>query len=324
MAVAAALLLTEDDVARLLTMPEAMDAVEAAFAAQAHGEASNHPRARFFLPNGVLHHMAAALPARGVMGTKTYTSYAAGTRFWVQLFSSETGDLLALIEADQLGQIRTAAATGVAARHLAVPDATIAALLGTGWQARSQAHALVVARPGLREIRAFGRDPERRARFCREMSDVLKVPVTPAESVEAAITGTQIIVCATTAREPILRGIEHLPMAAPGVFVAAVGANRMTAREVDEEVVARADVVVVDDVTQARAEAAELVFAHEKRRFAWERARTLASVVAEHAPGRTDGKQVTLFKSLGVALEDVAVAAVVVEKARGAGAGRPL
>lgn len=306
------LLITEDEVADLLTMPEAIQAVETAFAAQARGTGTNHPRGRFFLPDGVFHHMAAALPERGVMGTKTYTSFAGGTRFWVQLFSSETGDLLALIEADQLGQMRTGAATGVAARLMAREDAAVAAVLGTGWQARSQVAALAAARPGLRQIRAFGRDMERRLAFCRDMTDHLGLPVTPAHSVEAATRHAQIVVCATTAREPILKG----EMLEPGVFVAAVGANRLTAREIDEETVARADIVVVDDLAQARTEAAELLFAHERRRFVWEQAGPLCDIVAGRAPGREHDDQITLFKSLGVALEDVAVAAVVYEKAR--------
>lgn len=331
-AAAVPLFLCENDVAGLLTMPEAIAAVEAAFRDQAHGLASNHPRERFFLPGGVMHHMAAAWPARtsgssggssgGVMGTKTYTSFAQrGTRFWVQLFSAGTGDLLAVIEADRLGQIRTGAATGVAAKYFARPDATAAALLGTGWQARSQAQALVAVLPNLQPICVYGRDAERRLVFCREMSDALGVPVLPAQSVEDALPGCQIVVCATTARDPILHGREHL---SPGLFVAAVGANRMTAREIDEQVVGRADVVCVDDLAQARTEAAELVFAHEKRRFVWEGARPLAAVVAGHAPGRTNNEQITLFKSLGIALEDVAVAAVVYEKARAQNVGRAL
>ena len=331
-AAAAPLFLSEDDVSRLLAPPgatleamrDAMNAVEAAFADQASGRASNHPRERFFLPSGVLHHMAAAWPGRagsGVAGTKTYTSFAGrGTRFWVQLFGADTGDLLALIEADRLGQVRTGAATGVAARHLARADATRAAVLGTGWQARSQALALVAARPGLREIRAFGRDPGRRDAFCREMTDALGVRVAPASSVEEAVGDAQIVVCATAAREPILRG-EHL---GPGMFLAAVGANRMSAREISEEVVGRADRVIVDDVSQARNEAAELVFAHERRVFAWEKARPLAAVVAEDGPGRASDQEIFLFKSLGVALEDVAVAALAYDKARATGAGRDL
>ncbi len=318
------LLISEDDVSGLLTMPEAMNVVEAAFFAQAQGAASNQPRGRFFLPGGVFHHMAAALlpgqASGGVVGTKTYTSFPGGTRFWVQLFSAENGDLLAIIEADRLGQMRTGAATGVAARFMARADAETAAILGTGWQARSQAAAIAVARPGLQKIRAWGRDAGRREAFCREISETLGRSVVPAGSVEEAVEGASIVACITAAREPILKG-EWL---APGAFVAAAGANRITAREINEEAVARAAVIVVDDVAQARTEAAELIFAHEKRRFTWERAHPLAAVVSGQTPGRTGPDDITLFKSLGIALEDMAVAALVYEKARAQGVGRPL
>lgn len=315
------LLLREDDVARLLTMPEAMDAVQAAFVAQSAGDgAANHPRARFFLSEGVLHHMAAAYPARGVMGTKTYTSFTGGARFWVLLFSSENGDLLALIEADKLGQMRTGAATGVAARFMAREDATRASLLGSGWQARSQAEAVLVARPAIKVFQVFSRNAERRERFCQEMTRATGIHFASLDSPEKASRSTEIIVCATTAREPVLKG-EWL---SPGDFVAAVGANRLSAREIDETVVGRADVVVVDDLAQARVEAAELLFAYEKRRFSWEKARPLAEIVAGRIPGRTAPEDITLFKSLGVALEDVAVAAVVYEKAIAGGAGQQI
>lgn len=317
-----ALILREKDVESLLTMPEAMSAVEAAFASQgsAGSGASNQPRARFFLPRGVMHHMAAALPSRGVMGTKTYTSYAGGTRFWVMLYSSETGDLLALIEADKLGQMRTGAATGVAARYMAREDAAAVSLLGAGWQARAQAEALMVARPGLRHFQVFSRSIERRESFCREMTQALNVYFEPMDSPEAASRNTEIIICATTAREPILQG-EWL---SPGDFVAAVGANRLTAREIDETTVARAGTIAVDDLEQARVEAAEFIFAYERRKFSWDRAKPLAEIVGGRIPGRSSPGDITLFKSLGIALEDVAVAATVYEKAQAAGIGQEM
>ena len=140
------------------------------------------------------------------------------------------------------------------------------------------------------------------------------------ESAEEAVRDAGIVVCATTAREPILQG----DWLAPGAFVAGVGANRLTARELDVSVLARADVVVVDDLAQARVEAAELVFAVEARKWSWRQAKTLAQVVNGHVQGRPDENAVCVFKSLGVALEDVAVARVVYEKARAANKGREL
>jgi alanine dehydrogenase len=316
-----ALLLTEKDVTGLLTMPEAIEAVESAFAALGTGNGTaNHPRARFFLPHGVLHHMAAALPGKGVMGTKTYTSYGDDTRFYVTLFSTETGELLALIEGNRLGQVRTGAATGVAAKYMAVETATTVSLVGTGWQAEAQAEAILAVRPNLREFQVYSRDFVPRERFCQRMTRKLSVRFTPFDSAEAAVRGTQIIISATTAREPVILA----NWLSSGDFVAAVGANRLTAREIEEEVVARANVVVVDDMTQAKTEAAELIFANERRRFNWDQAVSLAEVVSGWRPGRHTLEDITLFKSLGIALEDIAVAALVYEKAREQGIGAEL
>lgn len=314
------LFLTEDDVASVLTMPDAIAALETAFAAQAQADALNLPRQRFYLPNGDLHSMAAALPALGVLGTKTYTSFADGTRFYVELYSAETGELLAFLEGNRLGQVRTGAATGVAIKHMALTETPTAALFGTGFQAETQAEALVATLPNLREIQVYGRDVARRLEFCRRMTALLNVRCTPKESPEATVRNAKVIVTATSAREPILRGT----WLTPGDFVAAVGANRLSARELDEDTVARASVVAVDDVSQAQTEAAELLFAYERRKFLWKRAIPLSAIVIGRAKGRPDKDAITLFKSLGVALEDIAVASVVYEKAKAMGLGRQL
>lgn len=315
------LLLTERDVTDLLTMREAMDAVESAFAALGSGDGTvNQPRSRFFLPHGVMHHMAAAIPGQGVMGTKTYTSYADGTRFWVMLFSSDNGELLAVIEANRLGQIRTGAATGVAAKYMALEGLTRASLLGAGWQAETQAEALLIARPHIVEVQVYSRHYVPRERFCQKMTRRLSVRFTPMDSAEAAVRTTQAIICATTARDPVL----HADWIQPGDFIAAVGANRLTMREVEEAVVERAAIVAVDDIIQAKSESAELLFAHERRKFSWESAIPLADIVGGHRPGRKTPEDITLFKSLGVAVEDIAVAAVVYEKAKAAGRGQTI
>ena len=257
---------------------------------------------------------------RGFWGTKTYTSFAGGTRFYVQLFSAETGELLAYIEADKLGQMRTGAATGVAARYLARGDAEMAAIVGAGWQAESQAEAIVAARPSVTTIRVWSRKDDKRAAFCAKMGPRLKVECVPAATVAEAVEGAQIVATVTPSPAPIVTG----EMLAPGAFVAAVGANRLTVREIDEGVVARAAVMAIDDLAQAKIEAAELIFAYEKRKWDWSRAVPLGEIVAGRAAGRTSPQDVTLFKSLGIGLEDVAVAAVVYRKATEAGVGRQL
>ncbi len=315
-----ALILTEENVESLLTMSEAIGAVEGAFDALALGTGSNHPRERFFLPQGVLHHMAAALPAQGVMGTKTYTSFRSGTRFFVQLFSSETGNLLAYIEGNKLGQVRTGAATGVAAKYMSREDAQAATIYGTGWQAEAQAEAIVTVRPNLRHLRVYSRDVVHRENFCRDMTRRLNIHCAPCSSAEEAGRETEIIVCATAATDPFFKG-EWL---SPGDFVAAVGANRLSAQELDIETIARADIIAVDDLVQAKSEAAELIFAHERRRLSWESVVPLSSIVGGRVIGRENPEQVTVFKSLGIAIEDIAVAALVYEKAMAQGIGREI
>ncbi|MES2459737.1 MAG: ornithine cyclodeaminase family protein [Armatimonadota bacterium] len=313
--------LNEAEVSALITMPEAIAAVEAAYSAQASGlGAHNEPRTRFFLPHGAMNNMSAALPCKGVMGTKTYTAFGSKVRFWVMLYSSDSGELLALIEGNALGQLRTGAATGVAAKYLSHEDATRASLFGTGCQAESQAEALIAVRPGIREVQVYSRDATNRETFCRKMTARLGTRFSPLSSAEETARTTQIIITATSAQEPILKG-EWL---SPGDFVAAVGANRLTAREIDENVVSRASRIIVDDIDQARAEAAELIFAYERGRWSWADAVPLSLIVSGQAPKRTSLEDITVFKSLGIALEDIAVAQVVYENAKARSIGRDL
>jgi alanine dehydrogenase len=157
-----ALLLSEAEVTMLLPMALALEAVEDAFRAQGEGKLTNKPRVRLSVPGGVLHVMPAALPEARVMGLKSYATVRGGAKFVVLLFSVETGSLLAVIEADKLGQMRTGAASGVATKYLARPDADRVGCYGTGWQARSQLEAVCAVRR-VREVRVYGRDAERRA-----------------------------------------------------------------------------------------------------------------------------------------------------------------
>jgi ornithine cyclodeaminase/alanine dehydrogenase len=171
-----ALLLTETDVTSLLTMSLALEAVEEAFRWQGESKLTNRPRVRLPVPGGLLHVMPAALPEARVMGLKAYATVRGRAKFVVLLFSAESATLLAVIEADRLGQMRTGAASGVATRYLARPDADRVGCYGTGWQARSQLEAVCAVRR-VREVRVYGRDAARRARFAEEMSGVLGVPV---------------------------------------------------------------------------------------------------------------------------------------------------
>ena len=314
-----ALVLTEREVGEILTMDAAIRAVEQAFRALGSGQADNQPRRRVRVPKGVLHNMSAALPEAGALGIKAYASVAGTTRFLVALWDSESGVLKALIEGDRLGQMRTGAASGVATKYLAREDASVGAVIGTGWQARSQLLAICAAR-SLREVRAFGRDPERRRAFCEEMSRASGVDVRPAESAEEAVRGADVVVTMTTSREPVLLG----RWLEPGMHVNAAGSNWANRQELDVEAVRRADLIVADQVEGAKLESGDLVAAAAAGAITWEQVGEFGEVVAGKLPGRTTDRQITLFASQGLAIQDMAAAAYVHEQARQRGLGREI
>lgn len=315
-----ALLLSEADVRSILTMPMALDAVEEIFRRLADGRAMLHPRHRLDLPHkGFLHYMAAADIEGGYSGLKIYTSVRGALRFMVPLYRSATGELAALIEADYMGQMRTGAASGMATKFMARQDARIAGIIGTGLQARTQLEAVAAVRR-LELIRAYGRDPQRRAAFAEEMSGRLKVRVEAAASAEEAVREADIIITATQSSKPVLEGA-WVPQ---GAHINAIGANFPQKRELDEEAVRRCGIIVADSREQSRLEAGDLIQVLGEDPARWSSVRELADIVSGKLAGRTHPHQVTLFKSNGVAVEDIAVAARVFEYAEKHGIGRQI
>jgi ornithine cyclodeaminase/alanine dehydrogenase len=314
-----AILLRESDVKKLATMEMALEAVEEAFRLQGEKKTENAPRRRCRLEHGVLHVMSAALPTLGWAGLKSYITIDSEANFHVLLYGQEASRLVAVIEAELLGQMRTGAATGVAAKYMARRDSSRLGIFGTGFQARSQLEAVCAVRP-IKTIVAFGRDQERRERFCKEMSEILGIRVEPASSPEQAARDMDIVVTATTSKEPVFNG-EWL---AKGTHISAAGSNHMSRREIDVETVRRSACVVVDSVEQAMLESGDLASAVEAEAFYWEDVRELGLVVVGDFPGREDANEITLFKSNGIALEDVAFAGRIYEAALNAHLGEPL
>jgi ornithine cyclodeaminase/alanine dehydrogenase-like protein (mu-crystallin family) len=312
-----ALLLKEKDVRELLTMSDAIAAVEEVMRRQANGQAIVHPRHRLELPDkGFLHYMAGADVAAGLVGMKLYTSVRGALRFLVPLYRSATGELIALVEADYLGLMRTGAASGVATRYMARQDAKTLGVIGTGYQAGSQIEAVAAVRK-LNRVRVFGRDAERRAKFAAEMSARLYINVELATSAEDAVRGADIIVTATTALKSVVDGA----WIAPGTHINAIGANFPQKRELDDAAVARASRIVVDFIEQAKMEAGDLIQAFAQNPARWNSVHELSEVITGKFPGRANAEEVTLFKSSGIAIWDVAVAAKVVELAAAKGRG---
>jgi ornithine cyclodeaminase/alanine dehydrogenase-like protein (mu-crystallin family) len=314
-----ALFLTESDVDRLATMPMALEAVEHAFRLQGEGKADNAPRRRCRLDGGLLHVMSASLPTLGYAGLKSYSTVSGKARFHVFLYNAGDGQLLATLEANRLGQLRTGAASGIATRYMAREGVARLGIFGTGLQARSQLEGICAVRP-VKTIVAYSRDAEKRKTFCAEMSEKLGIGVYPAAAPEEAAREMDVVVTATTAKEPVVRG-EWLPA---GVHVNAIGSNFLNKREVDEETVRRSACIIVDSLEQAKLESGELSEAAEAEKIYWDDVRELGAVVTGDFPGREDDSEVTLFKSHGIALEDVALAGKIYEAARAAGIGQKL
>ena len=314
------LLITEADVRSLLTMPIALEIVEESLRQQGNGELVLQPRRRIKLPdNALLHYMAAADTVHGYIGMKLYTVAQGVARFVVPLFKSTTGEMAALIEADALGQLRTGAASGVATKYLANANARTACIIGTGYQARTQLEAVAAVRR-LERVRAFGRDPERRAKFCREMSERIGVAVEPMNSGEEAVKGAEILITATSATKVVLEGA----WLAPGMHINAMGANWPQKRELDAAAVGRADKIVVDSIEQSKMEAGDLIQAFAEDQSRWNSVHELSQIVAGKEPGRSSADQITLFKSNGIATWDLAAAARVYEMAVARGMGQPI
>jgi ornithine cyclodeaminase/alanine dehydrogenase-like protein (mu-crystallin family) len=314
------LLLTEANVRSLLTMPIALEVVEESLRLQGKGELILNPRRRIKMPdNALLHYMAAADPVHGYIGMKIYTVARGTARFVVPLFRSTTGEMVALIEADALGQLRTGAASGIATKYLANANASVACIIGTGYQARTQLEAVAAVRH-LKRVRAFGRDPERREKFCREMSETIGVTVEPANSSEEAVKDAEIIITATPATKIVLEGT----WLTPGMHINAMGANWPQKRELDTVAVGRADKIVVDSVEQSKMEAGDLVQAFGEDTSRWSNVQELSKIVVGKQTGRTSAEQITLFKSNGIATWDLAAAARLYEMAVARGIGQTI
>jgi len=312
--------ISEAEVREVLTMPQALEAVEEISRKQSTGEVVVHPRRRFELPGGgFFHYMAAADYSTGYVAMKQYTYVRGKLRFLVPLYEMATGDLLAQIEADYMGQLRTGAASGVATKYLARKDSRVAAIIGTGGQAKTQLEAVAAARK-LESARAYGRDAAKREKFCAEMSGRIGIPVDPCSSAAEAVRGADIVSTATTASQPVVRGADL----SPGTHINAIGANHAHKRELDDEAVASADVIVVDSVEQSRQEAGDLIIAFHGDEICWTGVKKLSEIVAGKANGSTSDTEVTLFKSNGIASWDLAVAVKVYALVREKGLGREL
>jgi alanine dehydrogenase len=302
--------LSEEDVASLVTPAEAVPVIEDSFRRIAAGEVELMPRRRFEVEGGYFAVMAAADRGLGVAGLKSYTLVGGELAFVVCLFDLASGQLTATIAADRLGQVRTGAASGVAAKHLARAGARTLGMIGTGWQAESQLAAIRSAVPTIERVIASSRKPERVAAFCE------RTGAEPADA-PADAGACDIVVTVTTSRDPVLRG----DWLSEGALVCAVGANSPASRELDSQVIERASFVCCDSIEDARLESGDLIEPVEAGQLDWLEVHELHEVVSGELPGRQAETDIVLFKSNGIAPWDIALGHELVRRARERGVG---
>jgi ornithine cyclodeaminase/alanine dehydrogenase len=312
------LFITEEEVENLLDMRSTLDAVEEVLRQQAEGRATNRVRRRVALPTSGLNVMFAGAPEIGALGLKAYTIARTGVRFYTTLFDPKSGELLSIIQSDKLGQLRTGAASGVATKHLAREDADSLGLYGAGWQAESQLEAIAAVRK-LSRVIVYSRSEESRKAFAKKMGERLGREIETTHFPEEP-AAQDIVVTATSSKEPVLLGewLKH------GAHVNAAGSNFLFKSEIDREVVKRASLVTIDSREELGLEAGSLLQSLETGVVLPEAVRELGQVIAGQVPGRQSPEDITLFASQGLALEDLAAARLVYDRAVAEGTGREM
>lgn len=310
-------MVSEADVSRVLTMRDAVDCVERALADHARGNAIDVPRERTRTGLGTLSILQGSAPQAGVTGYKAYYATPQGSRSHVYLYDAVSGVPLALIEANFFNVLRTGAASAVATRHLARKDATVLGQIGAGRIGAGQLEGVCAVR-SIRSARVYARTRDRLEVFCADMSEKLGIKVVPADSAEDAVRGADIVNVITKSAVPVLAG-EWL---APGQHINAAGNNQLSRRELDAEAVRRFDLVAVDSRDTARRECGELLPLVESGHLRWESVTEIGEIMSGLRPGRVADDQVTLYKSHGMAVQDLYVAARVLELVRAQGLGR--
>ena len=312
------LFITEEQVKSLFTMDIAVDALEQAFIARSKGEAHNESRRRLPTSSGAYNVMFATWPGHQIAGLKSYPGGRGGINFHVLLYDTSTNSLMAVIEANRMGQIRTGAASGVATKYMARENAETVGIIGSGYQAETQLAAIAHVR-NIQSAKVYSRSEENRNRYAERMSDALGIDVMPVGSGEE-VADADIIATITNSQEPVLLG-EWLK---PGTHINAAGNNSWLKREIDTRAIAMSDIVAVDDVEQAKIECGELMRAAEVGRFSWDLAVPIHDIVGRRSSGRDNDDQITLFESQGLALEDIAACERIVQLAHEQGVGLAL
>jgi alanine dehydrogenase len=314
---AAARWITEADVVDLMDLRQAIDALEAGLKLEAGGAARNMSKAHVTWGQGdTLHAIGATFEGAGFVGAKTWAHTQGGATPLLIMWAAATGELVAIIEAFALGQLRTGGMSGVATRWMSRVDADVLAMIGTGKQALAQVAAVAAVRD-LEAVRVFGRDAERRSRFIESVK-ALGYPfsVSAADTVAQATAGADIVTLATRAREPFFTSV----MAGPGTHINAIGAITPEREEFSADILPRAGLVCADDPQAARRLSKEFTTFYGND---WSAVKALSQLIAE-GRGRSPGCDLSVFKAMGMGISDMALGMEIHRLALAQGRGRQI
>ena len=310
------LYLNEKEIESLIDMPNVMRVVDECFRLQGKGMATNQPRRRVYVPNGMMHVMFASLirENEGFLGLKTYTAFpGVGVRFIFLLWDANSSELLSLMEANLLGQLRTGAASGIAAKYMANESIEEAGLIGTGRQAGTQLEAICLARK-IKKVKIFSRNKDKREKFVVSMKNRVNTELVTVDDPSKAVKGSKIVCTMTNASDPVFDGKDI----EPGTTIIAAGSNRITNREIDDETFRKASKgrIVTDNLEGAKFESGDLVGAVRSSIINWGQVVEIGMLANGTMPGRLSKEEVNLFLSQGVASEDVALGSEIFKLAK--------
>tara|TARA_B100000945_G_scaffold237921_1_gene193989 strand:+ start:62750 stop:63679 length:930 start_codon:yes stop_codon:yes gene_type:complete len=303
--------INEDQVKEVLDVKTSINLLDESMKALSNGKGFNSPRKR--LPTsysgGNLHFMAASWPEKGIAGHKSYVVTKGKATFVVVLYSTEGEGLLSVIEANYLGQIRTGAASGLASKYLARKDSKKLAIIGSGFQAKTQLEA-INSQFNLDEIKIYSRSKDKRENFAKKMSDNLNKTIIATDSCEEATINSDIVCLITNSTKPVI----EQEQISKGMHINAAGGNSWLRSEISAESIGKFNFVTCDDLEQAKIESKELIEATEKGIISWNNINEISSVISGKVEGREKNDDITLYESLGIAMQDIAVAKFLYDK----------
>ena len=306
-----AIYIDEATASKILNMDNALNLVEESFTTYAQGKSFNMTRQRMRIRKGALHMLPGAVPYKNVIGFKAYTSFRAGLIFKVHLYDAENGNPLAIVDANEIGRLRTGAATGIATKYMAKKESNTAFIFGGGFQAEAQLEA-VYKTSNIKKAFVTTRKIENAQAFADKMSKSLGIEIIPTQNIKNDLPQADIIITITTAVKPLF---EHTMLNPNGVHINGAGSNALIRAEVPEKTIEAAEVLAVDSKDVAAIECGDILPSLEKGRLHWNEIVELGEITAGFRKGRITENGITIFQSQGMGLQDIMCAEFIYRKA---------